>query len=47
MSEDSQGDERLVSVGSHGEYQWLTSSEAYLGTFVRLCPEAVLGRYLA
>jgi hypothetical protein len=33
--------------GSHPPYRWLTSNKHYMGTFVKLCPEVVLGRSLA
>jgi len=32
--------------GSRGEYHWLTSIEQYMGDFVLLCSDAILGRYL-
>jgi hypothetical protein len=34
-------------IGSHGEYHWLTMSECDISTLLRLCPEVVLGKYLA
>ena len=36
-----------LKSGRHAPYQWLTSTEQYVGTLVEICPEAVLGRYLA
>lgn len=32
--------------GSRGEYRWLTSVEQYMGDFVRLCSDTLIGRYL-
>ena len=40
-------DEKEIHTGQHGDYQWLTSSEDYMGTLVDLCPEVILGKYLA
>ena len=40
-------DPEAILTGSRGSYWWLTSSEAYMGTLVQLCPEVILGRYLA
>jgi len=39
----------IVSLrrGINGGYFWLTSAEAYSGTLLRLCPEIVVGKYLA
>jgi len=34
-------------VGSHGEYQWVTSIDHDITSFLRLCPDAVLDKYLA
>lgn len=34
-------------TGSNGEYQWLSSMDHDLHDFARLCPSALLGRYLA
>jgi hypothetical protein len=34
-------------TGSNGEYQWLSSMDHDLHDFARLCPSAMLGRYLA
>ena len=39
-------DDKEIHIGQHGEYQWLTSGEDYMGTLVRLCPEVVIGRYV-
>ncbi|HEY3455634.1 MAG TPA: hypothetical protein VGK64_13600 [Bryobacteraceae bacterium] len=39
--------ERRIYRGSHGEYHWLTSTEDYSGTLLRLCPEIVIDRYVA
>jgi hypothetical protein len=32
--------------GSRGECHWLTGIEQYMDDFVRLCSDAILGRYL-
>jgi hypothetical protein len=34
-------------VGSHGDYQWLTMAECDISTLLHLCPDIVLGKYLA
>jgi hypothetical protein len=34
-------------VGSHGSYQWLSMYERDISELMRLCPEVVLGKYLA
>jgi hypothetical protein len=34
-------------VGSHGDYQWLSMDECDISTLLRLCPDVVLGKYLA
>jgi len=44
QKEDYAGGE--VYSGSRGEYHWLTSPERYMGDFVRLCSDVLLGRYL-
>ena len=36
-----------IKIGEHPPYRWLTSTEQYIGTLVRLCPEVLLGRHLA
>ena len=36
-----------IVVGSYGEYKWLTSTGHSIDTMIQLCPEVVLGRYLA
>jgi len=36
-----------IQTGAHENYRYLTSDEHSLGDIVRLCPEAILGRYLA
>lgn len=33
--------------GVHGFYHWLTSKADYGGTLLRVCPEIVVGRYVA
>ncbi len=41
-------DEFTVRRGLHASYQCLTATgDVYMGTLLRLCPEAVLNRYLA
>lgn len=39
--------EGLISRGAEGDYHWLTSTEDYSGTLLRICPEIVLNRYVA
>jgi hypothetical protein len=34
-------------VGSHGNYQWLTTAHGDIHTLLRLCPDLVLAKYLA
>jgi hypothetical protein len=34
-------------VGSHGDYQWLSMVDCDISTLLRLCPDVVLGKYLA
>ncbi len=34
-------------VGSHGEYQWLTMVDRDITSLLSICPEIVLGKYLA
>jgi hypothetical protein len=46
-SESGASDKASVLTGSHGKYQWLTSNDDYMGTLVRLCPEVIVGKYLA
>ena len=41
------GDHQRITTGTHGAYCWLTSIEHDIGDLVRICPEAILGRYLA
>ena len=36
-----------LKYGSHDAYQWLTTSEHDLDGFLTLCPDAVLGNYVA
>jgi hypothetical protein len=36
-----------LNVGSHGAYRWLTSNQENMNAVLRLCPEIVLGRYVA
>jgi|SRR5581483_1112077 len=39
--------ERRIYRGVHASYHWLTSTEDYGGTLLRLFPEIVVGRYVA
>jgi hypothetical protein len=34
-------------VGAHGDYQWLSMVDCDISTLLRLCPDVVLGKYLA
>ena len=34
-------------VGSHAEYQWLSTEPGNITTLLRSCPDVVLGKYLA
>lgn len=34
-------------VGAYGDYQWLSMVDCDISTLLRLCPEVVLGKYLA
>ncbi len=34
-------------VGEHGEYQWITMVECDVSKLLRMCPDVVLGKYLA
>ena len=36
-----------VITGTRGVYRWLTTTEDYMGTVVRSCPDVLVGRYLA
>jgi hypothetical protein len=40
-------DERQIHRGMHASYHWLTSTEDYSGTLLQVCPEIVVGRYVA
>jgi hypothetical protein len=40
-------DETVIRQGRHNGYQWLTSTEHYSGTLLRVCPEVFIDRYLA
>jgi hypothetical protein len=33
-----------IYTGTRGDYHWLTSTGQYMGDFVRLCSDAVLGQ---
>ena len=37
----------IWATGSHGEYQWVTTGQQDLDTVLRLCPQVVLGKYVA
>lgn len=37
----------IWASGSHGPFQWLTTGQHDLGTLLQLCPQAVLGKYIA
>jgi hypothetical protein len=43
---DLQLGSHLIAIGSHGEYDWLTTGHE-IGEFLELCPEVVLGKHLA
>ena len=34
-------------IGSHGQYQWLTMVDRDITSVLSICPEVVLGKYLA
>ncbi|HET9399996.1 MAG TPA: hypothetical protein VFO34_03510 [Candidatus Acidoferrales bacterium] len=36
-----------MTTGSHGAYEWLSSTEHELGDLLRACPNVVLGRFVA
>ena len=36
-----------LATGSHGTYQWLTSGQHDLAALLQLCPQVVLGKYIA
>jgi hypothetical protein len=36
-----------MHIGKYDCFYWLTSTEDYSGTILEVCPEVVLGRYLA
>jgi len=36
-----------VNAGSHGEYEWLTTTSDDFDSLLTLCPTAVLGKYVA
>jgi hypothetical protein len=44
---DEQSPNPNFVVGSRGPYQWVTSDQHFIDDIVRLCPEVLLGRYLA
>lgn len=34
-------------IGSHGQYQWLTSVDQDISSLLQICPNVLLGKYLA
>ena len=36
-----------LNVGFHGAYQWLASDQENMNAVLRLCPEVVVGKYVA
>jgi hypothetical protein len=40
-------DNRTLTTGFHGSYQWLATGQYELGDFLRTCPIALLGKYVA
>jgi hypothetical protein len=40
-------DSRTLTTGFHGSYQWLATGKYELGDFLRTCPMALLGKYVA
>jgi hypothetical protein len=40
-------DETAIQKGWHNGYHWLTSTEHYSGTLLKVCPEVFIDRYLA
>ena len=48
MNGGADEDTTIIRRGERAGYYWLTAAgEVYLGTVLRLCPEAVLNRFLA
>ena len=37
----------IWATGSHGSYQWVTTDQHDLDTLLELCPQALLGKYIA
>ena len=37
----------IWATGSHGAYQWLTTGQHDLDTLLRLCPQALMNKYIA
>ena len=37
----------IWASGSHGAYQWLTTGQHDLDTLLQLCPQALMGKYVA
>ncbi len=44
---ESNSDDECLHTGSHPPYRWLTSPKHFMGAFVELCAEALIGRSLA
>jgi hypothetical protein len=44
---DIKVDTKEILTGSHMGYDWLTSTEDYTGTLLKLCPEVFINRHLA
>jgi len=40
-------DNRTLTTSFHGSYQWLATGQYELGDFLRTCPIALLGKYVA
>jgi hypothetical protein len=48
MRPEDEGDERIIRRGVHDDYHWLTAAgDVYMGTLLSVCPEIVLGRFVA
>ncbi len=48
MGPEGEGDRRIIRRVVNGDYHWLTAAgDVYLGTLLSVCPEIVLGRFVA
>jgi hypothetical protein len=48
MTPKDEGDERVIRRGVQDDYHWLTAAgDVYIGTLLSICPEIVLGRFVA